>query len=287
MTVDVEDWYMTNGLDIPPERWGLFEDRVVQSTGKVLELLDRHRTKATFFVLGCVAQRHPGLVERIAEGGHEIGTHGGWHRMLTRMTPEEIAGDILESKRVLERISGLPVRLFRAPSWSMNPRTYSVLQMLERAGFLCDSSIQPFRTPLSGLDDAPSRPFHPIVEGERLNLVEFPSMVWEGFGARIPFSGGFYLRAMPYGIVRALMRSVNRSSPGMVYVHPWEFDPSHPRVKASPLIRLAQYYNLTATESKFERLLRDFAFAPLGEILKGRSFPDATLRTADRPSGSP
>jgi len=277
MTVDVEDWYMTNGLDLAPETWHRYEDRIEANTARVLALLERYGAKATFFVLGCVAERHPRLVEAIARAGHQIGTHGYWHRLLTRMTHEDIVEDVLRSRALLEKLSGQRVDLFRAPSWSLGPPTYRVLLDLAREGFVCDSSVQPFRTPLSGVTGTPARPFHPVIDGRRLELVEFPSTVWNELGVGIPFAGGFYLRAMPYPLVRLLLRRVNRSAPGMVYVHPWEFDPEQPRLRASPLIRLAQYYRLEATAPKLERLLREFDFAPIGEVLKRLSVPDAPL----------
>jgi len=284
LTVDVEDWYMTNGLDLPPETWHRYEDRIVGSMDRVLRLLERYDVKATFFVLGCVAERHPGLVERIAADGHEIGTHGGWHRLLTRMSPDDILEDILASRDTLQRISGQPVRLFRAPSWSLHPESYSLLPELDREGFVCDSSIQPFRTPLSGVAGAPARPFHPVVGGRRLGLVEFPATVCEIGGMRIPFSGGFYLRALPYSFIRWAFRRHNRTSPGMLYLHPWEFDPQQPRLQVDPLVRLAQYYRLSTTEWKAERLLQEFRFAPIGRVMEREGFPDIALYSRGTPT---
>jgi len=278
LTVDVEDWYMTNGLDLPRESWHRYEDRIVGTTMRLLELFRRYEAKGTFFVLGCVAERHPALVEAIAKDGHDIGTHGHWHRMLTRMTEEEIYEDILSSRDLLERISGQRVHMFRAPSWSITPDRYPLLSELEKHGFVCDSSIQPFRTPLSGVGDAPVRPFHPVLDGERLGLVEFPATVLSWRNWRVPFSGGFYLRALPYWFVKQALLRINRTSPGMVYVHPWELDPKQPRgVAAGPLVRLAQYYNLGTTERKLDRLLRDFSFAPLSKILNEYRFADIPL----------
>lgn len=277
MTVDVEDWYMTNGLNVPRSAWHSCEDRIVPSTMRVLDLFERYSVKATFFVLGCVAEKHPSLVERIAAAGHEVGTHGQWHRMLTEMSVDEIVEDVMQSKRVLERITGKPVRMFRAPSWSITPETYRMLPLLEREGFVCDSSIQPSRTPLSGIAGAPEEPFHPVVDGRRLDLLEFPALVF-GWGKwKIPFGGGFYLRALPYRFVRSALQQVNLRRPGMIYVHPWEFDPDQPRLRTSPLIRLAQYYRLEDTAPKVERLLQDFRFATVGEVLSANVFADMPL----------
>ena len=280
MTVDVEDWYMTSGLNVPPEQWDRFEDRVVANTERVLDLLARTGTKATFFVLGCVAERHPRLIERIAADGHELGTHGYNHRLLTTMHPEEIVNEILSTKKLIEQISGHSVKMFRAPSWSLTPSMYGVLSALDREGFSCDSSMQPFRTPLSGIVDAPVAPFHPVVGGKRLSLVEFPSTVVELFGMRLPFAGGLYLRALPYPFIRAALRRVNRTRPGMVYIHPWELDPDHPRMKVPPNIRFAQYYRLESCAEKLERLLREFSFGTIGTVIGENSFPDIALKEA-------
>lgn len=277
LTVDVEDWYMTNGLDIPPSEWHRYEDRVVASTTLLLDLLDAHGVKGTFFVLGCVAQKHPELVKDIAARGHEIGSHGGWHRLVTSQTLEEFREDVRFSKRLLEEIIGREVRLYRAPSWSIAPSRYEALKVLEEEGFRCDSSLQPFRTPLSGVAGSPHAPFRPVWNGERLGLTEFPPTVTKIGGLTVPFSGGFYLRAMPYGFIRWALKRVNRTRSGMIYLHPWEFDPLQPRVKTRPFIRIIQYYGLAGTQKKLERLLREFRFQPLGQVIRDRTYPDHSL----------
>lgn len=280
LTVDVEDWYMTNGLDIDPAEWPKYEDRVAASTSVLLGLLDRYRARGTFFVLGCVAERHPELVKDIAARGHEIGSHGYWHRLVTRQTLDEFRQDVRLSKETLERIVSREVRFYRAPSWSIAPNRYEALRILAEEGFVCDSSLQPFRTPLSGVSGSPKAPFAPVLDGEALGLTEFPPTVAELAGASVPFSGGFYLRAMPYPFVRWALRQVNRTRPGMIYVHPWELDPEQPRVKTSMFVRTIQYYGLGGTSRKLERLLRDFRFRPLGEIVEELgSFPPHSLRS--------
>lgn len=277
LTVDVEDWYQTNGLDIPIERWPDYEDRVVKNTIRVLDLLDEFTTRGTFFVLGCVAEKQPQLIADIVKRGHEIGSHGGWHRLLTRLNLAEFRKDVLYSKRVLEEIVNKPVTMYRAPSWSIGPAQYPMLKILCELGFTLDSSIQPFHTPLSGIKGAPIRPFRPVVGGEELDILEFPSTVFSVGAGTIPFSGGFYLRAMPYAFIRRALRRINRIRPGMVYVHPWEFDPEQPRLQAPPLIRLAQYYRLQAMEPKLRKLLQDFKFAPLSEVTANQSYERIVL----------
>lgn len=281
LTIDVEDWYHTNGLDMPADTWDRCEDRVVRNTVKVLDLLDEYGVKGTFFVLGCVASHHPELVKDIAGRGHEIGSHGGWHQMLTRMSPEQFREDLLYSKAVLEQVTGKTVTMFRAPSWSITPDNYRVLDILQEEGFTVDSSFQPFETPLSGIKNAPRMPFHPIVNGKRLGLVEFPSTVYSFGPWTVPFSGGFYLRAMPLAFIIKALKAVNAKGPGMIYLHPWEFDPEQPKVdiRLSPMIRLAQYYRLNATERKLRKLLSLFPFCPLGELIhsKNSNYPSVKL----------
>ena len=277
VTVDVEDWYMTNGLDIDPSEWHKYEDRVVRNTTTLLDLFDRYAVKGTFFILGCVAERHPRLVKEIADRGHEIGSHGYWHRLVTSQTLDHFRHDVRSSKEILERITGRRVELYRAPSWSISPERFHALKILAEEGFVCDSSMQPFQTPLSGISGAPKTPFTPVLDGESLGLSEFPPTVTELAGMSIPFSGGFYLRAVPYQLVKWALNRVNKVRPGMIYIHPWEVDTAQPRAKTSAFIRTIQYYGLNGTKGKLERLFRDFSFRPLGEIINGESYPPHRL----------
>lgn len=242
-------------------------------TNIILELLAEHHLRATFFVLGCVATMHPGLVRKIVQAGHEVASHGSWHRMVTQQTRKEFQTDVRESKILLEDISGKEVNLFRAPSWSISAETLWALEVLEEEGYIGDSSVQPFATPLSGIKGAPVVPYHPVIGGRPLRLVEFPPTVLELGNVRVPFSGGFYLRAMPRVFFNLAMRLVNRKQAGMVYVHPWELDSKQPRLKVSPLIQLSHYLNINSTEKKIERLLRQFDFVTLGDLIKDGDYP--------------
>lgn len=287
LTVDVEDWYMTNGLDIDPSEWHKYEDRVVRNTTTLLDLFDQYAVKGTFFILGCVAEKHPALIEEIAERGHEIGSHGYWHRLVTSQTLDQFRQDIRSSKDILERLTGRKVELYRAPSWSISPDRYGALKILSEEGFVCDSSMQPFQTPLSGIAGAPKTPFRPALDGEPLGISEFPPTVTELAGMSVPFSGGFYLRAVPYPLVKWALNRVNKTRPGMIYIHPWEIDTAQPRAKTSVFIRTIQYYGLNGTKEKLERLFREFSFRPLGEIINGQSYPPHQLYSpgAERVSG--
>ncbi|WP_336787921.1 DUF3473 domain-containing protein [Paenibacillus sp. MMO-177] len=280
LTVDVEDWYMTNGLNIPPSEWHRYDDRVVGSTTGLLDLFDRYKVKGTFFILGSVAQRHPGLIEDIARRGHEIASHGYWHQLVTSQSLEAFREDVRDSKEILERITGRTVTLYRAPSWSMEPERYEALNILAEQGFVCDSSMQPFRTPLSGIAGAPHQPFTPLLNDMETGVIEFPPSVTEVAGMTVPFSGGFYLRAIPYAFVKWALSRVNKTRPGMIYIHPWEIDPGQPRVQTSAFIKLIQYYGLNGTVSKLEQLLNDFSFQPLGEVIRSHTnYPKHRLYT--------
>lgn len=266
LTIDVEDWYQTHDFNIAVNEWNNYEERIESSTRTVLELLSKHSVHATFFVLGCIAQKHPGLIKEIASSGHEIGSHGGWHRMINTYSREEFRADLKYSKNVLEDITGNRVCLYRAPSWSVSPATLWALQILEEEGFICDSSIQPFKTPLSGFKKAPGVPFHPIIDGKKLKLLEFPTPLYRAGRLYIPFSGGFYLRALPISLTTMLLRNVNKHGYGMIYVHPWETDFNQPRLKAKPHIKFVHYYNINSTAFKLDRLLANFSFMPLGKM---------------------
>lgn len=193
------------------------------------------------------------------------------HRMLSVMNPNSFREDIRSSKILLEDISGQSVFQYRAPSWSLSEDKYEWLEILEEEGYRIDSSIQPFKTPLSGSSTAPIAPFHPIINGKRYSIIEYPSTVWNWGLIRIPFSGGLYLRLMPMAVIHLLLKAINRSRPGMIYIHPWEIDPVQPRIPASLMIRFAQYYRLDSTEQKLDSLLERFAFHPLGHVVDALS----------------
>lgn len=277
LTVDVEDWYMTSDLNIPVDQWDHFEDRVQGNTLRILDLFDEYQVKGTFFVLGCVAQKFPAMVREIARRGHEVGSHGTWHQLLTHMTRTQIYDDIAKSKFILEELTGQQVQCYRAPSWSISSERFYVWDILEDLGFTVDSSLQPFRTPLSGIRRAPTQPFHPIVNGRQLSILEFPPAVARVWGQTVPFSGGLYLRVWPSRIIKFLLSHVNRTQPGSIYVHPWEFDEQQPQIAQSPLIRFTHYHNLHTTENKLHALLEEFAFVRLKDVIETNSYPAINL----------
>jgi len=270
LTVDVEDWYHTNGLNIAKKDWCYLQSTVYPNTIKVLDLFDEAQVKATFFILGDVAKRFPQLVREIVARGHEIGSHGMNHQLVSGQSIKDFKKDFRQSIATLEKISKQEIRFYRAPSWSISQDKLEVLSFLENSGIICDSSLQPFKTPLSGINGIPTSPFKPILTGgEKLDLIEFPPSVLKlNRQLSIPFAGGFYLRFFPSAVIVKFLRTINKSRPGMVYIHPWELDSKIPRWKTSLFIRFIQYYRLQSTERTLRRLLNEFEFAPIGKVIK-------------------
>jgi polysaccharide deacetylase family protein (PEP-CTERM system associated) len=264
LTVDFEDWY--HGLEIPVARWPEFEDRVEQVGKKLLVLLAETGAKATFFVLGHLAERHPQLVRDIAAAGHEIGTHGYSHSFIYRQTPEEFRAELGRSIDVLRALSGTDVLGHRAPYFSITRDSLWAFDVLADLGVRYDSSVFPVLNYRYGIPDAPRWPYE--VEAAGRKLTEFPISTWRVWGRNVPVAGGAYFRIFPYAVTRAAFRAINREKrPAMFYIHPWELDPGHPRIPLPRRIAVTHYFNLGATEGRLRRLLRDFRFAPMGEVL--------------------
>jgi polysaccharide deacetylase family protein (PEP-CTERM system associated) len=267
MSVDVEDWFCVYNLSrlISYADWDKYESRVERNTLRLLDLFGKHHVEVTFFVLGWVADRFPDLVKEIERRGHEVGTHGYSHRLLTSMQPEEFREDLHRSLEVLAKATSQTVRGFRAPSFSVTRKTLWAADILQESGIQYDSSVFPVRFhPDYGIADANLWPYE-LVEG----VTELPMSVAEVFGRRIPCSGGGYFRAYPYAMTRWLMRRCNQQArPVIFYVHPWEADPGQPRIAGMPASqRFRHYNNLEKTEERLERLLGDFSFTSARKLI--------------------
>ena len=264
LTIDFEDWYQ--GLEIPPEQWDAYEDRIVPVGRRLLELLDQANVRATFFVLGAVAERHPEIVREIASAGHEIGTHGLSHTLIYRQKPECFRAELERSMRVLTELTGAPVLGHRAPFFSITRESLWALDILVELGIRYDSSIFPVRNYRYGIEDAPRWPYR-IAIGDR-ELQEFPLSTLKLRGLNLPVAGGAYFRIYPYQFTRRVFQSINRQGhPVVFYLHPWEMDPEHPRLRLPRRIALTHYFRLDATADRLRRLLRDFRFAPMKDVL--------------------
>jgi polysaccharide deacetylase family protein (PEP-CTERM system associated) len=262
LTIDVEDWYMDTDIST----WSSYEDRIVKSTHKILEILDEERnTQATFFVLGYVAEHFPELIEDIKDGRHEIGTHGYSHTSIKKQTPSEFEKDLLKSIGILEDITKDKIRGHRACEFSIGEETAWAIDILKKNGLKYDSSVFPVKTHLYGVPDAPLYPYRISssnikVDNPENDFFELPLSVYKLLivHKNIPIAGGFYLRLFPYWFIKHAMKKINKKGhPAIIYVHPWEFDLEQPRVKE---VKGGHYYRLSSTERKFKKLLKDFKF---------------------------
>lgn len=271
MTVDVEDYFHVSALAevISRKDWDSMEYRAERNTERLLELFDAARVQATFFVLGWVAERSPGLVRRIHAAGHEIACHGLTHELVYRQTPEVFRDETARSKSILEDAIGERVLGYRAASYSITNASLWALDILCELGFDYDSSIFPIAHDRYGIPGASTRP-GPLSTSSGRTLIEFPLSTARAFGMRIPVCGGGYFRLLPYGFTRWALRSINAKDalPFIFYLHPWEIDPGQPRVRASWLSRFRHYTNLDVCEMRLTRLLRDFRFTTVREVLR-------------------
>ena len=269
MTIDVEDYFHVSVFDgvVPRHQWDQLESRVVRNTERLLDLLAEHDVRATFFVLGWVAERHPALVARIAACGHEIASHGYGHRLVYDQTPAAFRADIRRAKTVLEQTTGVRVDGYRAPSYSVVPRSLWALDILIEEGHTYDASIFPIRHDRYGIPVSGRHPY--VIDRARGRLIEAPGSTADVAGMNLPIAGGGYFRLLPYRWTRWGIRRVNQTErrPVIFYLHPWEIDPDHPRVPLPRRIALTHYFNLRSTEPRLKRLLKDFRFAPMKEVL--------------------
>ncbi len=265
LTIDFEDWYQ--GLEIPYKDWAGFEDRIVPVGRRLLKLLGEAGVRATFFVLGYIAEQHPEMIREIAAAGHEIGTHGYSHALIYEQTPELFRTELTRAIGTLEDLTGAPVLGHRAPFFSITKDSLWALDILAELGIRYDSSIFPVVNYRYGIADAPRWPYE--IKSARHTLTEFPISTWQVLGKNVPIAGGAYFRIYPYAFTKQGLRAVNRQrQPFVFYLHPWELDPEHPRIKLPRRIAgLTHYFNLRATERRLRRLLRDFKFAPMKEVL--------------------
>jgi polysaccharide deacetylase family protein (PEP-CTERM system associated) len=287
LSFDVEDYFQVSAFEglVRYEDWGRYESRVVASTARILDLLAARGTRATFFVLGWAAERHPELVRRIVERGHEVASHGYSHRLVYRMTPAEFREDARRSREVLEDQSGRPVQGFRAPSFSIVEESRWGLEVLAELGYRYDSSIFPVRHHRYGIPRHRRFP-HLLPGGEGRELAEFPLSTVRLGRANLPVAGGGYLRLLSCRYIRWGLRRINaEGQPAILYFHPWELDPDQPRLPCGLLTRLRHYSGLSRTAEALKRLTGEFRFAPVAEVLASLGLLGegaAAARRADR-----
>jgi polysaccharide deacetylase family protein (PEP-CTERM system associated) len=257
LSVDVEDYFHVEAFSDVVERsaWDDYECRVESNTYRLLEMFDRRGVRATFFILGWVAERYPSLVRDIVAAGHEPACHSYWHRLIYTLTPEDFRSDTYRAKQVIEQAAGTPVYGYRAPSYSITRKSIWALDVLAELGFTYDSSIFPIHHDVYGIPDAPRSPFQ--TETPSGPITEYPITTFRLFGEKnLPVGGGGYLRIFPYWYTRlGVSRAERDGVPLVVYLHPWEIDPEQPRLSGRLTSRLRHYTNLSRMQKRLDTLL--------------------------------
>lgn len=271
LSIDLEYWYSAELV-----RKKVSEDHkdpkdLECSVLPLLELLDKYDTKATFFILGVVAEEQPDIVRKIHARGHEIASHGYSHIPLYELGKKGFEDELRKSLQVINSIIDEDVIGFRAPSFSIDPSTKWAFQVLEEYGFRYDSSIFPMKTKLYGVKHAPISIYKPSKDDitrhdENSSLIEFPLTVYKSVLV-IPISGGFYFRLSPYFLLKYWYHQINKKRPFVLYFHPWELSVDTPRIELSTVDKFITYHGIESALSKFEKLLQDFKFKPIKDIL--------------------
>lgn len=287
MTIDVEDYFQVSAFEgvAPRHRWNDFESRVEANTTRLLDLFDESSVKGTFFVLGWVAQRFPRLVQDIARRGHELASHGHLHRLVYDQTREAFRNDIRRSKETIESAAGCAVLGYRAPSYSITPRSLWAFDILIEEGYRYDASVYPIHHDRYGIPPSPREPY--VIRRKAGALIEAPGSAVRVGPLNLPVGGGGYFRMLPYQWTRWGLRRINETEHrgAIFYLHPWEIDPGQPRLPIGLLGRIRHYRNLTETKSRLRRLLLDFRWGPLHTILVGsiEPVPDGARLSAALP----
>ncbi|MCK8516820.1 DUF3473 domain-containing protein [Methylonatrum kenyense] len=270
LTVDVEDYFQVGALSsaVEPGDWDRWPSRVERNTDRLLELFAEHGASATFFVLGWIAERYPGLVLRIRDAGHEIASHGYSHQLVYTQSPATFRQETARSKELLEDILGTPITGYRAASYSITPASRWALDILVELGFSWDSSLFPIRHDVYGMPGSPELPYR-LQTPNGGELVEFPLSTLRLFGQRLPIAGGGYFRLFPYWFSQWGLDRINRNgNPFIFYLHPWEIDPDQPRVDNLSLkSRFRHYTNLARCERRLEALISRFRFGRVRDVL--------------------
>lgn len=272
LTIDVEEYFHPTEVQASlggRDRWSTLPSRLERPTDRILELLDQHNVKATFFILGWVAEQHPGVVAQIARAGHEIGCHSYAHQLVYDLTPTEFREDTRRAIMAIEEACGQTPRVYRAPSYSITVRSMWALEILLECGFTHDSSIYPIshdRYGIPGFSRSLQR-----METPSGTIYEIPVAAAKLFNRWVaPIGGGAYLRLLPYAYTAAGIRWMNleESMPACIYFHPWEIDPEQPRLASGRVARWRTYSGLEGMDGKLRRLLTDFQFSTIQSVYR-------------------
>lgn len=266
-SVDVEEYFHVSAFErfVSRDEWPAQESRLEASMDALLELLDEAGVHGTFFILGWVAERFPNLVRTLSGAGHELASHGWWHRRVFTLTPEEFRESITKSKALLEDLGGGPVHGYRAPSFSLLPSVAWAYDILIEEGFLYDSSVFPIRRRNYGNPHAETRAHY--VERSAGRILELPVATTRVAGLRLPGAGGAYLRLLPFWLVRRTVREhAERGDHGVFYTHPWELDLEQPRLEVDLPTAIRHYGGLSRTGPRLRRLFDEYDFGPVREV---------------------
>jgi polysaccharide deacetylase family protein (PEP-CTERM system associated) len=271
LTFDVEDYYQVEAFKkyIKFEEWPKYPSRVVENTRKITDILDERNVKATFFILGWIAERFPDMIKRLTDEGHEIATHGYAHHMVYTQTPADFEKDLALSLEILETISGSKVIGYRAPTYSIIEGAYWAFDILLKYNLLYDSSIFPITHDRYGVPNGERFP-HQIRRDPGAAIMEFPLSTLRFGKWNFPIAGGGYMRLLPYWVLKKGIQHLNhQQQSAIIYLHPWELDPEQPKIPNIPATtRVRHYLNLRSTATKLRKLIHDFEFAPIKEVLK-------------------
>lgn len=272
-TIDVEDYYHVSAFEqyIPRNKWDCMESRIEVNVDKILKFLSEHDVKATFFTLGWLAQKFPLMIRKIVDEGHELASHGYSHSRVYDMTRTTFLEDVARAKKLLEDTGGIAVEGFRAPSFSINENCWWAFECLRDVGYTYSSSIYPISHDHYGMPNASRTSFQPLS-----GLTEIPISTVQFRGRNYPSSGGGYFRLIPYSVSKWAFRRLNEvdGMPIVFYFHPWEIDPSQPRVEGvGAKAKFRHYVNLDKNEKKIVRLLSDFAWGTMKDVFRTSLHP--------------
>ncbi|MFZ1685155.1 MAG: XrtA system polysaccharide deacetylase [Candidatus Zixiibacteriota bacterium] len=270
LTVDLEEWYVVEALTarFGSDQWQGLESTVVRNTRVLLDLFEHKDVRATFFILGWCAERHPQLIAEIAERGHEVACHSYQHVRVDKLTPEAFREDTVRAIDAIVKACGVKPRGYRAPSWSINPSCSWAFRILAELGFDYDSSIFPIKHDIYGMPDAPRQLFRMSFDDGK-QLWEFPCATFRIFGYNLPLAGGGYLRHSPYWYSAFMINRLNRQGmPAMVYIHPWEIDPEPPKIEGLTSVQKFRTYGSTdILGRKLYKLLSDYQFTTISDYV--------------------
>jgi len=275
LTFDTEEWFHANYEEnMHVREFGKSNFR--ENMDRILKLCSKNNCKATFFVLGCIAENYPDIVKRIVSEGHEVASHGDSHQLAYSQTFDEFKADVSKAINILEGVTGVKVQGYRAPSWSIVRKNINYLNALEELGLTYDASIFPVQNFLYGIPDINRDIHRPEVDGKTLKLWEIPTSVFNIVGKGMGYSGGFYFRFFPgFFIDYQIARTMKKGRPAILYLHPREIDKNEQRITLPPMERFIHYYGISRTFKKLERLTAKYEFTSISNYLKENNFIEA------------